>query len=162
DVHCWHVQQLAGYGPLHCSSVSDVGRRDAFVRQTIRARDALRGCCGKNATCFVCAEVTEGLTLLLVCTSMLPYSQAIIVGCCCHSLNASSLRFSSLLTHQRRDATRRGMWFWPVGSSEPLYYPLYVVAIMLLPVIIGPRLEEIEDDWSSGDESSDDESDEQM
>jgi hypothetical protein len=79
--------------------------------------------------------------------------QAIAVGCVCRSLNASWLMVSSLLTHQLRDATRRGVWFWPIGSSHPLPYPLYVVLVMLLPVFIGSRLERIEDDYSSGEES---------
>ncbi|XP_026480292.1 transmembrane protein 267 [Ctenocephalides felis] len=46
--------------------------------------------------------------------------------------------FVSIFTHHIRDSIRRGMWFCPFGSTEPVPYWLYVVVLALVPsVIIG-------------------------
>jgi hypothetical protein len=38
-------------------------------------------------------------------------------------------------THQLRDATRRGLWFWPAGSTPPVPYWLYLAALALVPLV---------------------------
>ena len=49
----------------------------------------------------------------------------------------SSLVFVAMFTHQLRDASRRGLWFWPWIQSLPLQpYPLYIVLIILLSFIV--------------------------
>jgi hypothetical protein len=37
-------------------------------------------------------------------------------------------------THHLRDATRRGLWCWPLGSTPPLPYPLFLALTALLPL----------------------------
>ena len=45
----------------------------------------------------------------------------------------SSLVFVALFTHQLRDASRRGLWFWPWIQSLPIQpYPLYIALIIVL------------------------------
>ncbi|XP_011302581.1 transmembrane protein C5orf28 homolog [Fopius arisanus] len=41
----------------------------------------------------------------------------------------------SFLSHHIRDATRRGLWFAPFGSTRPIPYYVYNIAIIILPYI---------------------------
>ncbi|XP_063981424.1 transmembrane protein 267 [Diachasmimorpha longicaudata] len=41
----------------------------------------------------------------------------------------------SFLSHHIRDATRRGLWFAPFGSTRPIPYNIYNAVIILLPYI---------------------------
>ncbi|KAJ9599531.1 hypothetical protein L9F63_010003 [Diploptera punctata] len=43
---------------------------------------------------------------------------------------------AAILSHHIRDATRRGFWIFPFGSTPPLPYSLYIVANMALPHVI--------------------------
>lgn len=49
------------------------------------------------------------------------------------------------LTHQLRDATRRGLWFWPLGSTPPVPYALYLFLIAVSPVVTWGTLQ-----WIAG------------
>jgi hypothetical protein len=40
------------------------------------------------------------------------------------------------LSHQLRDGMRRGLWFWPFGSSPPLNYLLYLLMEESLPFVM--------------------------
>lgn len=40
------------------------------------------------------------------------------------------------LSHHLRDANRRGLWFWPIGSTPPLPRSVYLGSVMMLPVIV--------------------------
>lgn len=40
------------------------------------------------------------------------------------------------LSHHIRDATRRGLWFPPFGSTPPLSPSLYVIILMIFPLIM--------------------------
>lgn len=44
-----------------------------------------------------------------------------------------ALLFVAWGSHQLRDAVRRGLWFWPVGSTQPVPYALYLLLIALMP-----------------------------
>ena len=44
----------------------------------------------------------------------------------------TSLVFVAMFTHQLRDASRRGLWFYPWIQSLPVPYPLYIITILLL------------------------------
>uniref|UniRef100_A0A8C4NBR5 Transmembrane protein 267 n=1 Tax=Eptatretus burgeri TaxID=7764 RepID=A0A8C4NBR5_EPTBU len=44
---------------------------------------------------------------------------------------------TSGLSHQIRDANRRGLWFWPFGTTPPLTYWLYVGLTAALPHAVG-------------------------
>lgn len=53
------------------------------------------------------------------------------------SLNHYSWIISaSFLSHHIRDATRRGLWFCPLGSTQPIPYYAYIVISMTLPYIL--------------------------
>ena len=39
----------------------------------------------------------------------------------------------SIMSHHVRDGHRRGIWFWPVGSTPAIPYWLYLAIIVLLP-----------------------------
>lgn len=39
----------------------------------------------------------------------------------------------TLLSHQLRDGMRLGLWFWPLGSTPPIEYILYLLLELLLP-----------------------------
>ncbi|XP_043678260.1 transmembrane protein 267 isoform X1 [Vespula pensylvanica] len=55
----------------------------------------------------------------------------------CPSLNQYSWIVSaSFLSHHIRDATRRGLWFCPFGSTQPIPYNLYIGISMALPYIL--------------------------
>ncbi|XP_076297877.1 transmembrane protein 267 [Lasioglossum baleicum] len=43
---------------------------------------------------------------------------------------------ASFLSHHIRDATRRGLWFCPIGSTEPIPYYLYLSMSMILPHVL--------------------------
>ena len=42
----------------------------------------------------------------------------------------------SFISHHVRDGYRRGIWFWPFGSTPPIPYWLYLVLITLFPGVI--------------------------
>ncbi|KXJ27108.1 Transmembrane protein C5orf28-like [Exaiptasia diaphana] len=42
----------------------------------------------------------------------------------------------AVLSHHLRDAQRRGLWFWPVGSTPPLPYGIYIICVILLPMVV--------------------------
>ena len=49
-----------------------------------------------------------------------------------------SLSFIALVawtTHHLRDGLRRGIWFWPLGSTKAIDYKLYLLCILLLPIM---------------------------
>ena len=39
----------------------------------------------------------------------------------------------AVISHHLRDGNRRGLWFWPFGSTPPLPYWLYISCIVALP-----------------------------
>ncbi|XP_028394287.1 transmembrane protein 267-like [Dendronephthya gigantea] len=41
----------------------------------------------------------------------------------------------SVISHHIRDGHRRGIWFWPIGSTPAIPYWLYLVTIVLLPLL---------------------------
>lgn len=41
----------------------------------------------------------------------------------------------AVLSHHIRDATRRGLWLWPLGSTPPIPYFGYIFLLALLPLI---------------------------
>ncbi|KAG5897046.1 hypothetical protein JTB14_025863 [Gonioctena quinquepunctata] len=43
---------------------------------------------------------------------------------------------TAFLSHHTRDATRRGYWVFPFGSTPPIPYGLYVVLTCLIPYFI--------------------------
>ena len=42
----------------------------------------------------------------------------------------------AIISHHLRDGHRRGLWFWPIGSTPAIPYWLYVVCIVALPYFI--------------------------
>lgn len=42
----------------------------------------------------------------------------------------------ALLSHQLRDGMRLGLWFWPLGSTPPIQYLLYLLAEEALPFVM--------------------------
>jgi len=47
-----------------------------------------------------------------------------------------SLSFMCLISwssHHLRDSLRRGLWFWPIGTTKSLNYQLYLVILVLIP-----------------------------
>jgi hypothetical protein len=45
--------------------------------------------------------------------------------------------FTSLFSHQLRDSIRRGLWLWPFGSTRPIPFRVYALAMALLPLMAG-------------------------
>lgn len=43
----------------------------------------------------------------------------------------------TLLSHQLRDGMRLGLWFWPLGSTPPIQYLLYLALEEALPFAMG-------------------------
>uniref|UniRef100_A0A1B6CQP7 Transmembrane protein 267 n=1 Tax=Clastoptera arizonana TaxID=38151 RepID=A0A1B6CQP7_9HEMI len=41
----------------------------------------------------------------------------------------------AVFSHHVRDGYRRGLWFWPVGSTAPIPYLLYILITVMLPNI---------------------------
>ncbi|XP_029165329.1 transmembrane protein 267 [Nylanderia fulva] len=50
--------------------------------------------------------------------------------------HTSWIILASFLSHHIRDGTRRGLWFYPFGSTRPIPYYLYVSLCMFLPYIL--------------------------
>ena len=48
----------------------------------------------------------------------------------------SSLIFIAFMTHHLRDASRRGLWFYPWINSLPVPYPVYIISIVILSLIV--------------------------
>uniref|UniRef100_A0A8D8M3C8 Transmembrane protein 267 n=1 Tax=Cacopsylla melanoneura TaxID=428564 RepID=A0A8D8M3C8_9HEMI len=49
--------------------------------------------------------------------------------------NLAILIFTSVVSHHIRDASRRGLWFYPLFSTPPLPTVFYLSLMLLLPVI---------------------------
>uniref|UniRef100_A0A0A9Y8C5 Transmembrane protein 267 n=1 Tax=Lygus hesperus TaxID=30085 RepID=A0A0A9Y8C5_LYGHE len=41
----------------------------------------------------------------------------------------------AVFSHHIRDATRRGIWLWPVGSTPPIPYFGYILLLTILPLV---------------------------
>lgn len=39
-------------------------------------------------------------------------------------------------THHLRDSIRRGLWFWPLGSTPPIPFEAYIAAMALTPLLV--------------------------
>ena len=65
-------------------------------------------------------------------------SKAFIVAALTHNARAAVSVFSAGLSHQLRDATRRGLWLYPPRGPKtpPLGYPVYLAAQALLPLMV--------------------------
>lgn len=55
---------------------------------------------------------------------------------------AAASVFSAGLSHQLRDATRRGLWLYPPRgpTTRPLVYPAYLLAQAVLPLVVALSL----------------------
>jgi len=42
----------------------------------------------------------------------------------------------AVISHHLRDGHRRGLWFWPLGSTPPLPYWVYITCVMALPCFV--------------------------
>lgn len=51
-------------------------------------------------------------------------------------LVSSLIILTAFISHHTRDATRRGYWFYPFGSTPPLPYAVYVIVTCTFPYII--------------------------
>ncbi|XP_031846842.1 transmembrane protein 267 [Nomia melanderi] len=50
--------------------------------------------------------------------------------------HVSWMILASFLSHHIRDGTRRGLWFCPIGSTQPIPYYLYLSMSMMLPYVL--------------------------
>ncbi len=79
-------------------------------------------------------------------------------GCCACWRKENSVRYSALfltatLSHQLRDAIRRGLWLCHLGvSSPPLPYPVYMVLMVTLPLAVRRVLKKEEEQEEEGGE----------
>lgn len=48
----------------------------------------------------------------------------------------SCLLIVAFSTHHVRDSTRRGLWFWPLGSIPALPYYLYIFILIAIPYLL--------------------------
>ena len=53
----------------------------------------------------------------------------------CLGVRGAVLVAEGLTSHQLRDATRRGLWLWPFGSTPRCPYPVYLVLVTALPCV---------------------------
>lgn len=51
------------------------------------------------------------------------------------------MMFVSFISHHVRDANRRGLWFWPFGSTQPIPYFWYLAICMALPYFVQYMME---------------------
>lgn len=47
--------------------------------------------------------------------------------------NFGWISWVAIFSHHVRDGYRRGLWFWPIGSTAPIPYYVYILITMLLP-----------------------------
>ena len=50
----------------------------------------------------------------------------------------------AVLSHHLRDSNRRGLWFWPFGTTPPLPQWLYISCTLVLPYLVGMAIQLIE------------------
>lgn len=72
-----------------------------------------------------CSTIPVSLLVILVLTGKLVCSR--------HPITAGFMIFTSIFSHHIRDATRRGLWFFPFGSTPPLPYSLYILLELIIP-----------------------------
>lgn len=65
-------------------------------------------------------------------------TKALVVAALSHNARAAGSVFSAGLSHQLRDATRRGLWMYPPRgpTTPPLGYPVYLAAQALQPLLV--------------------------
>ncbi|XP_017890401.1 transmembrane protein 267 isoform X1 [Ceratina calcarata] len=59
------------------------------------------------------------------------------------------MMLTSFLSHHIRDATRRGLWFCPIGNTQPIPYHLYLSMSMMLPHVLQWLMPSIHESKSS-------------
>lgn len=50
-------------------------------------------------------------------------------------LRISLIIFTAFASHHTRDAYRRGYWFYPIGSTQPIPYIMYILTTILIPYL---------------------------
>ncbi|XP_066252216.1 transmembrane protein 267 [Euwallacea similis] len=70
---------------------------------------------------------TFALIIFIFLTLMSFMCESAVIG------RSALIIFTAFATHHIRDAHRRGLWFYPYGSSAPISYNLYIVITCLLP-----------------------------
>ncbi|XP_031575160.1 transmembrane protein 267-like [Actinia tenebrosa] len=81
-------------------------------------------------------------------TTILPFVVPILQVWCAQNIpclhHLPYMFIVAVLSHHLRDAYRRGLWFWPMGSTPPLPYWVYLSCVVILPVIVRDAIEAIE------------------
>lgn len=75
-----------------------------------------------------CSTVPIILCMFLLLISYVMNNNVILV--------AGLILLTAFMSHHTRDATRRGYWFYPFGSTSPIPYMSYVVITCSLPYFI--------------------------
>lgn len=75
-----------------------------------------------------CTTLAAGISLAFVCISYFYHSELV------HSFGW--IMFAAFISHHTRDATRRGYWVYPMGSTAPINYWVYIAISAALPFII--------------------------
>ncbi|KAH7487887.1 Transmembrane protein 267 [Phytophthora ramorum] len=101
---------------------------------------------------------------------------ALLVSRCSRRCQARKRRYRvcflviAWFSHQLRDGMRRGLWFWPLGSTPPINYFLYLAMEEGLPFVMAKwwrrapamtEMEKLELALQKADEESEQESDEE-
>jgi hypothetical protein len=110
---------------LACGVISSLTDLDHFIQaQSLHLEDVV----SLSSRPFMhCSSLTIGIFVILLNSSL-------VCGLWwLHSL--SFIAWTSWTTHHLRDGLRRGLWFYPLGSTKPLNYPLYIFIVLLLPVV---------------------------
>ncbi|XP_058788555.1 transmembrane protein 267 [Phymastichus coffea] len=74
--------------------------------------------------------------------STIPVTLWIIMNLISNTLNMPNLityawmMLVSFMSHHVRDGNRRGLWFWPFGSTQPIPYYLYLSICMAIPYLV--------------------------
>jgi len=85
-----------------------------------------------------------------------PFGHALLAAGCLGALAALLTRqrrkgvlvATAILSHQLRDALRRGMWLFPLGSTAPLPFPVYLVCLFSLPLLVAPLAGPPKREWT--------------
>ncbi|XP_014251554.1 transmembrane protein 267-like isoform X2 [Cimex lectularius] len=70
---------------------------------------------------------TLWIAICVICFTLSKITKTEWLTVLCWLLSAASI------SHHIRDGTRRGLWFWPFGSTSPIPYTMYVTLLCLLP-----------------------------
>ncbi|XP_056640717.1 transmembrane protein 267 [Diorhabda sublineata] len=130
SIVCFHSRDVSATGKIieifTCSLLSSIIDLDHFIEaKSLKFQDATNL---KRRPFLHCSTFPFLLCILILIISY--FSEIVVLK------RIGFILLTAFGSHHTRDATRRGYWFYPFGSTVPVPYIMYIGIITVLPFFI--------------------------